>query len=92
MANDYHDILIEHIEALMRERNISQADIIRGTGIPQPQMSKALNRTKGNLLVLSYNPIASSSSCSLHEMSRQLLLDIQLSWFILGSHLTSSNY
>lgn len=48
MANDYHDILIEHIEALMRERNISQADIIRGTGIPQPQMSKALNRTKGN--------------------------------------------
>ena len=33
MANDYHDILIEHIEALMRERNISQADIIRGTGI-----------------------------------------------------------
>ena len=85
MANDYHDILIEHIEALMRERNISQADIIRGTGIPQPQMSKALNRTKGNLLVLSYNPIASSSSCSLHEMSRQLLLDIQLSWCILGS-------
>ena len=85
MANDYHDILIEHIEALMRERNISQADIIRGTGIPQPQMSKALNRTKGNLLVLSYNPIASSSSCSLHEMSRQLLLDIQLSRCVLGS-------
>lgn len=48
MASDYHDILIKHIEALMRERNISQADIIRGTGIPQPQMSKALNRTKGN--------------------------------------------
>ena len=40
----------------------------------------------------SYNPIAASSSCSLHEMSRQLLLNIQLSWFILGSPLTSSNY
>ena len=48
MATNYHDILIENIETLMRERNISQADIIRGTGIPQPQMSKALNRTKGN--------------------------------------------
>ena len=34
MASDYHDILIKHIEALMRERNISQADIIRGTGNP----------------------------------------------------------
>lgn len=33
----------------------------------------------------SYNPIAASSSCSLYEMSRQLLLDIQLSWCNLGS-------
>ena len=40
----------------------------------------------------SYNPIAASSSCSLYEMSHQLLLNIQLSWFILGSPLTSSNY
>ena len=49
-------------------------------------------QTELKILVLSYNPIAASSSCSLHEMSRQLLLDIQLSWFILGSPLTSSNY
>ena len=45
-----------------------------------------------NSFLRPYNPIATSSSCSLHEMSRQLLLDIQLSWFILGSPLTSSNY
>ena len=49
-------------------------------------------QTELKIFVLSYNPIAASSSCSLHEMSRQLLLDIQLSWFILGSPLTSSNY
>ena len=49
-------------------------------------------QTEPKILVLSYNPIAASSSCSLYEMSRQLLLDIQLSWYILGSPLTSSNY
>ena len=49
-------------------------------------------RTELKIFVLSYNPIAASSSCSLYEMSHQLLLNIQLSWFILGSPLTSSNY
>ena len=31
-----------------------------------------------NSFLRPYNPIAASSSCSLYEMSRQLLLDIQL--------------
>lgn len=43
-----YDILIENIEMLMRNKNIIQATLIRETGIPQSQMSKALNRTAKN--------------------------------------------
>ena len=39
-----------------------------------------------NIILIS-DPMAASSSCSLHKMLRQLLLNIQLSWYISRSPL-----
>ena len=48
MDKKNYDILLENVEMLMRDKNINQATLIRETGIPQPQMSKALNRAVKN--------------------------------------------
>ena len=48
MTDNNYNILIENIETLMRNKNINQATLIRETGIPQSQMSKALNRSQKN--------------------------------------------
>lgn len=48
MTDDNYLILVKNIEKLMRNNSINQATLIRETGIPQSQMSKALNRSKKN--------------------------------------------
>lgn len=44
MNEKNYEMLIENIENLMKEHNIKQSDLIKATKIPQPQMSKGLNR------------------------------------------------
>lgn len=44
MDSENYEILIKNIEMLMDKHNINQARLIEATGIPQPQMSKGLNR------------------------------------------------
>ena len=44
MNEKNYEMLIKNIENLMREHNIKQSDLIKATKIPQPQMSKGLNR------------------------------------------------
>lgn len=48
MTNNNYNILLEHIDMLMRDKNICQAELVRETGISQPQMSKALNHSHKN--------------------------------------------
>lgn len=50
MTAENYEMLIKNIEMLMRRQGINQARLIEATGIPQPQMSKGLNRAnKGQL-------------------------------------------
>ena len=43
MNNANYDILVANIEMLMKDKNINKMTLHRDTGIPQPQISKALN-------------------------------------------------
>ena len=85
---------IDSMSTLDMVRTVNQEDaaVTKAVETALPDIARLIDgicerlQNGGSLSFLRpYNPIAASSSCSLYEMSRQLLLDIQLSRCVLGS-------